>query len=373
MSARYKIRLYTPSGVALREFDDVRYIAYEREVNNMGLLQFDINANNTAVPLFELDGQVEVLRTNPAQGIGWYVDFRGLIRDEVVYTNQDNITYVTILAPGDLHWLSRAYVAWTADTANRSKFENVKAETVAKTLVTYNATASATTGNGRVATQGDWKNFITVESDGATGEELDMACAWQPLLNTLQRVSDTGGGDFDLIKTGATSWQFRWYDGQRGVDKSANVRFSRGLDNVVNPVLRRNRMRERTVAIVGGQGEESSRDIVVRTGANYDSTHNHLETFVQASQSSTTSSLNNAGDARLRELEAWDDIQFGVHQTDAIAYGRDYDLGDLVTVRYSGLTQVKKISKISVRWEPVESGGNPERIVVTTSNPPGGA
>jgi len=294
--------------------------------------------------LLEHNGQVIVYRRNPAMGLAtWTADFWGLFRAQKrSYSDHD---FFEGRCPGILTMLGWRVVAWMAGTANRSNFQNAKAETVMKTLVSYNAGANATTANGRIrdgAIAG-----LAVQTDGTGGNTVSIGCAWANLLETLQKLAPIGGGDFDLVKTGAQAWEFRWYAGQRGTDRTATLLFALERGNMAEPVYTYDRVDERTVAIVGGQGEEASRAVVVRTGPDYGAS-NDVEVFVDARNSSTTDSLNASGDSKLQDTRAKQTFAFKVLQTPACYYGVHYGLGDLVKAQYGAVNVTQKIVGVSV-------------------------
>ena len=137
--------------------------------------------------------------------------------------------------------------------------------------MTYNAAASATTGNGRKrdgAIAG-----LTVQADITAGNTLDWRCHGKNLLETLQELALVGGGDFDLIPSSPTAYEFRWYAGQRGADRTATVTFAMPLGNMAEPALPT--LDQRTVAAVLA-GEGGDRDYVTRTGTNTAGNDNEL-------------------------------------------------------------------------------------------------
>lgn len=357
MAAEYRVRIYTRTGTLVYELVDYTALAYTREVNAPGMAVVTLPGEHAAAAV-DLDYQLEVWRRNQTYSLDWYRDFSGLVRDVERRAGDDGTRTATLYAPGDLSLLGRAIVAYPAGTANRNKFTAAKAETILKTLVTRNATSAGTTADGRVRNVD--LTGITVQADGAGGNTLDVACAWQNLLEACQDVAAVAGGDFDLIKTAAAAWEFRWYAGQRGTDRSATVVFSLLRGNMANPVLLRNTLAEQTVAIVGGQGEESARSIVVRTGANYSAPYNATEMFVDARSLTTTAGLEAAGDRALWEAQARYTLEFDVVQTPATLYGVHYGLGDLVAASFEEYSGTKKITGVAVQFD-----NNGEQIKVT--------
>lgn len=345
-----KTRAGAPVAVLTGQANGFRQLSYTKEVNAPGLLIFDLDADHAAIADLEQDGQVEVWRWDDANGIAPYVDFEGLFVDEERNTDDDGNSTFRAFCPGQIDLLAREIVAWFADTTDRSIFSSAKAETILKTLVTYNATAAnATTGNGRIFTT-DIAN-ISVEADGAGGNTITYACAYKPLLEALQDVARIGDRDFYLTRTGAQAWEFRTKQ-YLGTDRSASVTFALNYGNMGNPLLRRNRLDEKTRVVVGGQGLEGNRVVEIRTGANYDSTFNSKTVFYAATQYSTTGGLQAAGDIRLDELRARDDLTWDVIQTPGSLYGVHYFLGDLVTGYFQAVTAIKQIMRVSITFAP---------------------
>lgn len=359
-----KSRAGAPQRIITGEAGGFRWLSYRKELNAPGLLMFDLRADHAAIAGLERDGQIDVWRRDPANSLDWYVDFEALFVDEERFTDDAGNGTFRAICPGQMDFLSRAVVAWVAETADRSVFTADPAETIMKTLVTYNAVAaSATTGNGRLRTT-DLAN-ITVEADAAGGNSVTFACAHQGLLEALQDVARIGARDFYLARTGAQAWEFRVKQ-YLGTDRSASVVFALNYGNMGNPQLRRNRLNEKTVAIVGGQGVEDDRDFEVRTGTNYNATYNSKETFYPATQYTTAAGLQAAGDIRLDELRARDDLTWDVIQTPGSLYGVHYFLGDLVTGLYQEITATKQISAVTVTFAPGDD--RVETIQIDTEN-----
>lgn len=349
----YKIRVYDSAGALQHELVNFRSLSYRKVVNEPGLGQFVLNGEHPLVGDIEDKWQVEFWRRNQAQGIDWTCDFYSLFR-EPDRQGAGPGTFAA-LCPGQLGILGWPIVAWPAGTVDRSRFSSVPAETIMKTLVAYNAGSSATTGNGRVR---DWSTSgwtISVEADGGDGNSLDVYCAYKNLLETLQDVARVGGGDFDLVKTAGAAWEFRWYEGQLGADRTTKLIFAVELGNMGAPRFRQRRLQERTAAIVAGQGEGSSREVTVRTGGNYSATNN-IEMLVDARDVTTGDSggLETRGDQALFEARAIEAFDFDVLQIPSALYGRDYFLGDLVTVRspYTGNDVTRKIQAVTVAVNP---------------------
>jgi len=351
----YRVDVRDTAGALQFVLTDFTSLAYTKIVNAPGLLQIAMRGDHALMSTIADKWQLEVWR-KPA-GQVWARDFVAIYREPE--WRHDGSPLVTLAAPGLLSMLSWRIVAWYAEVVSRTFFDGVVSETIMKTLVNYNACALATVANGRLregAVTG-----LTCAVDGTAGNTVDWYCAYDNLLDTLQKLALIAGGDFDIVKTSSTAWQFRWYTGQLGTDRTASVKFSMALGNMASPVYRENRIGEATAAIVGGQGNLSAREIVIRTGANYNVTTNNIEIFAAATDVAygNTAGLNSKGDGKLADTQANPTFTFDALQIPATLYGVDYFLGDLVTAinpyTDAALTQQVKSVTVSLGRDGSES------------------
>ena len=360
MAAQYKIVLSTPAGVKQHEFVDFDFLTYTKRLHTPGNLRFRVGANSVAAPYLVDRAQVEVYRRNTAVGLDWYVDYVGLVRDDVLEQDENGRDMVTALrCPGILHLLEHRIVDFKSGVANKSAFTSVKGETLLKTLVTYNITSSATTANGRNS-DGTMASpiSITVQADGAAGNTIgSWGCSFASLLEELKAVAKVAGGDFDLIRASASSFVFNWYLGQRGSDLRTGaslVKFATKLGNMAKPKLMRERTRIRTKAIVAGAASGTAREYTTRTGNGYAS-DNVIETFVDARNLAAGSSLNAEGDKALADYKQQDALTFSAIQMPSCYYGKHYAvggaLGDLVNVEYRSYSAAHKITGVTVTFD----------------------
>lgn len=323
----YQLRLYDTTGALQAVLVDFRSLSYTRRVNAPGAVQFTLAGDHAILSSIADKWRVQVQRRLPSGA--WGTEGWFLFRDEQWHHGDNGSTFVAY-CPGIMSLLGTRIINWAAGTASRTDFTNAKAETIAKTLVTYNAAASATTGNGRK--RDGAISGLTAQADGGAGNTLDWRCHGKNLLETLQELALVGGGDFDLIPSSPVAYEFRWYHGQRGTDRSATVTFAMPLGNMAEPSFYLTRSTERTVAAVYGQGEGSDRDYVTRTGTNY-AAGNDSELYVDAKdiEKGQTAALQARGDAKLAEVEARERFEFKALQAPSTRYGEHYDVGDLVT------------------------------------------
>jgi hypothetical protein len=365
MAPEYRIDIKDTTGARQAVITDFLWLDYRKARRSAGLARFGLGGSHAALGLLLDKYQVEIWRRDAEAEIDWYCDFYGLFRDDEAQDDDNGRTEVALSCPEQKSMLGWRMNAFPAGTASRTAFSSVAAETIMKTLVSYNCTSLATTGNGR--DRNGQISGISVQTDAAGGNILSWESARGNLLNELAELAQIGGLDFDLIKTGGATWEFRTYVGQRGIDRSGTVTFAQEYGNMRRPKLTRTRSTERTVAIIAGQGQSSDRRIRTRTGANYNST-NDIEMLVDARQGTTDAALDAAGDRALEDKESRARLEFQVIQTPATLYGKHYcvsgDIGDLVRGRYRGVEATKVVESGTVQFKDGK-----EIIAVETSDP----
>lgn len=377
----YRIRVFTPAGVEIGQLTSgigtnspvastgYKSLTYTNRVNDVGYCKFVIPASHTLMSNISDKSIIEVSRRNLAYGFDWTADFTGFYR-AYRYSRHD-VAYVELTALSALHAMTWRTTGYSAGANNRTDYSAVKGETVLKNIAKYNLTSSGTTGDGRKrnATNAGSLNSITVtiQADGAQGNTITIGVFGMSALEACQRVARIAGGDFDLIRTSAANFEFRWYLAQRGTDRttgSGRVLFSPDNGNMGDSALIYDLGTESSVALTWGQGEDSSRDVVIRTGASYSAATNDIESYIDARDITygNTTGLNSRGDIALDRALGRKIFQFQPIQTTASAYGVHYFLGDKVTARDYGVTTTHKITGTSITV-----GDNGEQVGVELS------
>jgi len=349
MGAEFYISVLTAAGVEKRLISDYLTLVYTRSVNTFDYCVFQLPDNHIAMSDLVDKAQIEVYKRNLDYGIDWYCDFVGILRKPQDFaTDSDGKTVATFGAMDILGQLAWRTIAWYTGVADRSEFASVKAETIMKNLVKYNAGSLALASNGRI--RDAVITGITTEADGARGNTKSWSCAPEDnLLEALQNLVAAGaGGDFALVKTAPQTFEFRFYPGQLGTDKTGTVVFSLANGNMTEPHYVVDYTEEKTVAIVGGEGKGADRVVVVRSSAAFNSSTNNIETFVNGSSYKTVTALEAVGDGELYDRQARPSLAFKPLQTKSTAYGVHYFLGDLVSAEYRGVTTTQKIQRVTI-------------------------
>jgi hypothetical protein len=345
MAPQYAIYVYTAGGTLSAVCTDFLSVAVNRTVNSVDIAQFDVNAVSTTAQYIVYGAIVEVYRQDIDNGITSTREFAGTIRG--ITTTYGQTTVITAQAVGTNAILGDRIVAYKSGVANRSQFSAVVAETVMKTLYNYNLSTSATVANGRML---DGRlTGATAATSGGLGNATSLSCSGQNLLSVLQEVQLTAGGDFALVYTAPATWTFTWYTGQLGTDRSASIVLSVETGTIAKLTLRTNRINDTTAAVVAGQGEGSARVITTRP-ASLPTGLDLRETWIDARNQKTTAEYTQLGDIALRNAtRSRVTLQTEVLQNAALRYGREYFLGDLVTVyAYSAGNITQKVQSVAL-------------------------
>jgi len=326
MPVVWQIRLKAADGSLVAVIDDYESFTAEKYVNAKSVYALRMSGQNSKIALFELDGQLEFWRRWPEVGIDWTKEIEAFHRNEDYIINVDGSFTFQSMGLGYIDLTDRRIIANFTASAQSSK--SGVAESVAKEFVLEQVGASA--GAGRVTTG------LSIEADGANGDTVTLARFSKNVLGVLQELARVGGGDFDVVGTGPATFEFRWYDGQLGTDRSATVVFSLPFGNMSQPQLSIHRSTERNAVWVGGQGEQTDRLLVWRTDAVAiaESTWNRHELFTDARNTAVEAGLNSKGDMLLDKNRALTSLQFNVLQTPSCLYGKHYFLGDLTKAQF---------------------------------------
>jgi hypothetical protein len=315
-------------------------------VNGIDMARIVVGGTSAAAQYLTYGSILEIYREDRDAGIAYYREFAGMMR--LIDTVTADVTTISVQAVGFTALLADRIVAWKAGVANRSAFSASPAETILKNLFDYNLGANATTANGRLL--GGTLTGATTSASGGAGNSLSISVAGQNLLTAMQRIQEAAGGDFDLVYTAPATYTYTWYTGQRGTNRSSTVIFSVANGTIGQLRVITDRIADATAVIVAGQGEGVFRSYVTRP-ASLPTGLNLRERWVDARNQSTTSEYQQLGDIVLAEAERERSrIEVQILQSDALRYGRDYVLGDLVSVYTGSTTLTRKVQSVGLHF-----------------------
>lgn len=364
-----KVRDHTGANVALfvgggRERGGLQSLSYRRRVRTPGGSLIRIDGLDERIDEFLMttadnapDYVFEFWRRDLLGGLDWYKDFVVFHRSDEIGQNEEGVETYSARGSGFNVLLQSETIR--ADVGSTEAYKSGPAETVAKEYVDEQI------GPGAVAAQ--QRQGLTVQVDGGTGANWAGSRANKNLYDVLREIAEFQTADFMIRPTSdandAITMQFRWYPDQFGLDRTegntdGNVPmiFSPDLGNMTNATYRYSRLDEVNVVYVLGQGSGSLRTVVTRTsGTESDSPWNRYAVSRDARRTVDATELNQKGDAVLDKQRAKRIITFDAQQTPASRYGRDWDLGDLVTVKMRGMEWTQKIVGVFVT---LDASGN---------------
>ena len=349
MAPQYTVSLRNSAGVLQAISQDYLDLAISRVINapDMAVLIYDSNSSNAQ---YIVQGAiVQITRQDADAGISAQTEFSGIIR-RIVRTVNDKTTY-EVTCVGMIGLLGTRIVAYKSGFINTSYFSGLPAETILKNLFVFNIGYLATTLSGRLL-DGVVAGMTTATSSGA-GNLLTVSVAYQNLLSAMQKIAEDGGGDFDLLYTAPATWTFTWYTGQRGTDRSATVRLSVPLGTIGELIVDDNRIEDFTAVVIGGEGEGFARLIATRPQGVLPTGLSSRETFVDARnlKKSSLVALQDYGQALLKtQARIRTTYTATLLQNAALRYGRDYFVGDRVTILDGTTSVVQQIVGVNLAF-----------------------
>lgn len=355
MAARYEVILKDNTGTIVVRFDDFQNLRYTKRVNDIHSWAIQLNQNHPAVSLFELDGQIEVYRSDVQNGIAKYLDFEGIFRTPVNQLFENGNEIFTAYGSGYNEFLLRRQI-WYFSGHVDMLINNDPAETAMKTFVNLNLGPSADAGpnqarNGVAETGTAVMTGLSIEADGADGDLWSGSRAWRSLFLVLQEIAEDTETFFDIVGVGDALYEFRFYENQRGEDRSVTgldsvtglngagnipVIFSVPLGNIQSMAHSVNRSDEVTVMVVLGQGLGEGRDtsFVQDAVAKADSPINRREGTFNSSEQSGPDFYSPIANRELNRRAKKTNFSFSPLAQSSVLLGRDYNWGDLITARY---------------------------------------
>lgn len=362
--ANYSLLYRDPNGVLTTVIKDFFKLEYARKENDFGSLYLDVPPV-FGTGFFKIDGQLEIQRTLrddlPAYLEGettWFIR-------KITHKTEGNRKWLHLLAYDAVHMLERRVIPYYAESAYTKKADY--ADDMIKAIVRENMGTLAVNRDTLAAdTARNLSALINVEVDESLAPLIEKSFAWRKVLPTLQEIAQDSRLQgtylaFDVVQKVPNLWEFRTYTGQRGINRgqaSGNA-FNLSIENDrLNYVtLSGDYTREITYVYCGGQGEGNDRNIQEATDvARATMTpFNRIEDFVDARDNEKPETVLAEANARLREMIPKYIINGHVLQTPSSIYGRDYNFGDIVVVKYMGMTYDVHLDGIHVTVE--NSGG----------------
>lgn len=187
--------------------------------------------------------------------------------------------------------------------------------------------------------QSNRKQNITTETDQGRGSTVKGNARFNTLLDLCGTLALAGGGlGFRVVQNG-NAMQFQVY---QPTDKTTSVIFSPLLGNLIDFDYTETAPQANYV-IAGGTGQGADRTTVESGDSTSIATYGRIEEFLDQRDTTDPTQLQQAIIAELSQKANQTNLSMTAMDTDGMAFVRDYNLGDKVTVI---LTQPETITEI---------------------------
>lgn len=370
MAPRYEVRLRDTAGAYVAIFDDWIKLEIQRNINGPDEHTFVVNGLDSRVALFALDVQLEVWRKDDVAGIAKYLEYEGFHRITGEQQDERGQSIFTSQGVGYEDLLDRRIVQGYFQSTEATKGP-IAAETAMKEYANEQAGPGATVPP-RLFEAGVTLG-LAIQADAAAGGNWSGSMAYRNLLDVERDISESMGMWFDVIGTGAATFQFRAgvlpYGSDRtitglvaatGLNGAGNrpVIFSNILGTVRKPQYSLIRHKETNRCLALGSGHADNRllrHIIPVPDPGLDSPWNKRETKSQVAEMADAAALDDKATGTLEIGKSRQRFDFEVEQAEPLLYGRDYFLGDTVTAVYNSITANRTIVGVNISVQ--RSGG----------------
>lgn len=201
------------------------------------------------------------------------------------------------------------------------------ADDMAKGYVTFHASSTADDADRRFSD-------LTVQGDSSDCSSWTETPRYDNLLTECQKLARLGEFDFRCAPS-TTGFEFQTAYPQWGLDRTfgngvnTDAVFSLDRRNYETMAYLKDSLAHYNYLYVGGQGEGADRTIRERSAAGAIATYLRREKFHNASQYSSSDSIDYIGDLRLAEIAVLEGMEVTPLST---TWKNPWDLGDIVTV-----------------------------------------
>lgn len=362
--AFYTIYFYDHSGTRVLLLTQYEYFEFSQRLNDSWnhIIRMEFSPEDERLDFFRndlvRDYILEAYRIDPITEVKTLV-YEGFHRTLVDQITMSGVVVLTMYGTGYTQLMKRRIVI--PAVGEESSTKSGPAETVIKDFVQEQAVTP--TDATRTITG------LSIETDAGAGDTAEYSARYTNLFTVLERSAEQGVVDFGVTRNtdvGTFILQVRelWGRDRRvdNVDSNPPTIFDVTLNNMLIPILSRRGTDEVNHVYVGGQGQGIDRVIQEESNAAAEAITpwNRHEAFVDARNEETPDGLTTRGQAYLKEHRSTVELSFNIQQTEGTRWVRDWNMGDIITAKYGGITFTKKVVKVTV----VVSSGDTGQAVI---------
>lgn len=366
MSSEYEIWLCDDAGRRMHQFEKVDNFSYSRTTQGFGTLQMAVPFDdyvNKVPALFRPDWRLDVWRS-PLKGVQARREGSFLLgRMQPYQRSSDNVRIMELYARSPLEILRRQ--CWETDADQTNEIDDMM-KNIVRTMFTGTASATSTapyTVNGSTYT---YTGEFVVDEDSSDGPSITDRFYLRTILDvltdlrkksfTLNGISSTNKKiyfdvveDDSLVQNGF-GYRFRTFPGLRGHDRTDGIIFSPENGNLIDPVYFEDYQDQITGVYLYNQGVLIAS---VQSDDQYLSRWHFIKQDKTTSQLTTAAALSDAyadlkqGAAKKVMNATFLSSPGGPNQPRSL-YGLDWDLGDLLPVKFAGKAMNVEVAIIYV-------------------------
>lgn len=380
--ASYDVLVRNPDGTKGGPIKNYREMKCLLRWNDVGSIALSLDAENPAVPLLDAPGAGVIVRRawrNPFTGrlgpmeylISGYVDHPESSADTRTEGSgppaEPEPGAYSLLAYDDLVALRDRWT-WPVPTAAWDAQPDAYHVLTGSTEGVIRGFVAAHTGTE--AGRPERRTILRQTPNQARGRDVRRRTRFENLLTLCQLLAEPAGLGFRALQAGDAPY----FDVYQPQDRSAEVKFTVGRNNLVSRRYHRACSTGNWIGL--GAGGEGTARILRSTSdpASINRWGRRVEAFVDRRDTTDETELADALAEALAEHADTEELELSVQDTDQVAFGRDYGLGDIVTAifdRYSVTAVVRQV-EISVDGKGLETitptlggsgaGGDPDRL-----------
>lgn len=204
---------------------------------------------------------------------------------------------------------------------------------------------------------------LALAADPAVGGTVTGNARWDNLLALLQQLASAGGDiGFKVVQTANGVLTFSVYP---PADKTSNAKFSIALENLFDFAYSYAGPLANSVDVLGA-GTGAARSVLGQRDATSIALWGLVEDTRDARDTSDTVTMQQRGTADVNAGTSLVNLMLTPRDTNAVQYGRDYNLGDIVAITIDGVTITNKIRSVHIE---LKSPGDQELVTPAIGNP----
>jgi len=379
MPTQATFTLYEADGTPIGLMNPLSF-SVAHQVNSPSVLVLTIDLRTDLADQIVIESLVRMVRSNAASGMNAYEEIIGAVRKMRRMYGVNPMMEIIVVDATRI--LQDRIVAWYPNLQGVSCFMPSiysTASSIMTQLWNYNV---GTNANGAPPyltadlsrrysttlsrwTDGRLTGAVNV-TDLGLGTGFALACSGENVLITMQKIADVASIDFEVrFDISAMSYTL-FYANTLGADRTATVRMTQANGTIGNFEYSTDAMTSPTYIIATGKGKDKA---MLRGAfpASAPTSTALREVLIKGGDSETVAHLTALAKRRYRQEQRKINLYtIEVLQSSILQYGRDYFLGDLVTVSPDSVNSfTRKIFGVSLS---ADSNGNQD-VQIELANP----